>query len=107
VLICHARHVSSSCREFAALFFIERSERISRTALSDKTSRLRPRHVVSKPGQTHERVTENTTAYPDPGEFECGFRARTRFQLVSRLALNQCSSVPFNRGSSAATCLTA
>src|SRR6516225_11755306 len=23
-------------------------------ALSDKTSRLRPRHVVSKPGQTHE-----------------------------------------------------
>src|SRR5215471_12456459 len=33
---------------------IERSVRISRTALSDKTSRLRPRHVVSKPGQTHE-----------------------------------------------------
>src|SRR5712675_1647635 len=33
---------------------IERSGRISRTALSDKTSRLRPRHVVSKPGQTHE-----------------------------------------------------
>src|SRR5215471_10085486 len=30
------------------------SVRISRTALSDKTSRLRPRHVVSKPGQTHE-----------------------------------------------------
>ena len=28
--------------------------RISRTALSGKTSRLRPRHVVSKPGQTHE-----------------------------------------------------
>jgi hypothetical protein len=33
---------------------IERSVRISRPALSDKTSRLRPRHVVSKPGQTHE-----------------------------------------------------
>src|SRR5262249_23267948 len=33
---------------------IEPRVRISRTALSDKTSRLRPRHVVSKPGQTHE-----------------------------------------------------
>src|SRR5882757_9034196 len=27
---------------------------ISRIRLSDKTSRLRPRHVVPKPGQTHE-----------------------------------------------------
>jgi hypothetical protein len=27
---------------------------ISRIRLSDKTSRLRPRHVVPKPGQTYE-----------------------------------------------------
>src|SRR5208283_2853378 len=33
---------------------IERGVRISRTTLSDKTSRLRPRHVVPKPRQTDE-----------------------------------------------------
>ena len=33
---------------------IERSGRISRTALSDKTSRLRPRHAAPTPGQTYE-----------------------------------------------------
>jgi hypothetical protein len=37
------------------------SVRISRTALSDKTSRLRPRHVVSKPGQTHEPELQTGT----------------------------------------------
>ena len=33
---------------------IERSGRISRTALSDKTSRLRPRRAAPTPGQTYE-----------------------------------------------------
>src|SRR5271157_4717190 len=33
---------------------IERGGRISRTTLSDKISRLHPRHVVPKPGQAHE-----------------------------------------------------
>src|SRR5664280_1804380 len=33
---------------------IERGVRISPTTLSDKTSRLRPRHVVPKPGQPYE-----------------------------------------------------
>src|ERR1700677_4895681 len=33
---------------------IEPNLRIARIRLSDKTSRLRPRHVVPKPGQTYE-----------------------------------------------------
>src|SRR5436189_5938492 len=33
---------------------IERSRRISRTALSDKTSRLHPRRAAAEPGQTYE-----------------------------------------------------
>ena len=33
---------------------IEPDMQISRIRLSDKTSRLRPRHVAPKPGQTHE-----------------------------------------------------
>jgi hypothetical protein len=33
---------------------IEPDVQISRIRLSDKTSRLRPRHVVPKPGQTYE-----------------------------------------------------
>jgi hypothetical protein len=33
---------------------IEPDVRIARIRLSDKTSRLRPRHVVSKPAQTYE-----------------------------------------------------
>jgi hypothetical protein len=33
---------------------IEPDGQISRIRLSDKTSRLRPRHVAPKPGQTHE-----------------------------------------------------
>src|SRR6201987_2377477 len=48
----HLRRLSSTRLQGATL--IERSVRISRTALSDKTSRLRPRHLVPKPGQTHE-----------------------------------------------------
>src|SRR5580693_3385309 len=32
----------------------ERSRRISRTALSDKTSRLHPRRAAAEPGQTYE-----------------------------------------------------
>src|ERR1700740_3010375 len=55
VRLCRGRHhrrLNSMRLQGATL--IERSVRISRTALADKTSRLRPRHVVSKPGQTHE-----------------------------------------------------
>ena len=33
---------------------IEPDVQISRIRLSDKSSRLRPRHVVPKPGQTYE-----------------------------------------------------
>jgi hypothetical protein len=33
---------------------IERSRRISRTALSDKTSRLHPRRATAESGQTYE-----------------------------------------------------
>ena len=33
---------------------IEPDMQISRIRLSDKTSRLRPRHVMPKPGQAHE-----------------------------------------------------
>ncbi len=33
---------------------IEPDVQISRIRLSDKTSRLRPRHVVAKPGQAYE-----------------------------------------------------
>ncbi len=33
---------------------IEPDVRISRIRLSDKTSRLHPRHVVAKPGQAYE-----------------------------------------------------
>ena len=39
---------------FQGATLIERGVRISRTTLSDKTSRFRPRHVVPKPGQAYE-----------------------------------------------------
>src|SRR5271167_2549770 len=47
---------------------------ISRIRLSDKTSRLRPRHVVPKPGQTYEpevpvEVREWIAPAPSPPDF--------------------------------------
>src|SRR6266849_2566883 len=48
----HLRRLSSTRLQGATL--IEPDMRIARIRLSDKTSRLRPRHVVSKTGQTHE-----------------------------------------------------
>ena len=48
----HLRRLSSTRLQGATL--IERSRRISRTALSDKTSRLHPRRAAAELGQTYE-----------------------------------------------------
>jgi hypothetical protein len=48
---CRARATSSRLIRFT---LIEPDMKISRIRLSDKTSRLHPRHVVPKPAQAHE-----------------------------------------------------
>jgi hypothetical protein len=54
----HARVVPTSSPAALASVSVctdtERSRRISRTALSDKTSRLHPRRAAAEPGQTYE-----------------------------------------------------
>ena len=56
---------------------IEPDMRISRIRLSDKTSRLRPRHVVPKPAQAYEpevpvKVRERISPAPSSPEFVLG-----------------------------------
>src|SRR3984957_16631419 len=55
---------------------IEPDVRIARIRLSDKTSRLRPRHVVSKPAQTYEPLPveerERITPAPSSPDFVLG-----------------------------------
>src|SRR5271166_2493847 len=58
---------------------IEPDVRIARIRLSDKTSRLRPRHVVPKPGQTYEpempvEVREWIAPTPSAPDFVLGAR---------------------------------
>jgi hypothetical protein len=50
-------------------------------ALADKTSRLRPRHVVSKPGQTHEPESQLLS--------ETNFFADDAFDALSMAILNE------------------
>ena len=49
---CHLRQLCSMRLQGATL--IEPDRQVSRIRLSDKTSRLRPRHAAAKPGQTDE-----------------------------------------------------
>ena len=71
----HRRRQTSTRLQGATL--IEPDMQISRIRLSDKTSRLRPRHVAPKPGQTYElellvEVREWIAPAPAPPDFVLG-----------------------------------
>ena len=58
------------CLSGSTITPIERGGRISRTTLSDKISRLHPRHVVPKPGQAEGEIEERRKCV---ARFLCAF----------------------------------